>query len=128
MSNVTSTLEISTQHLVPAEVISDADPVLHLPLPDLANDAPDLTGHMYSSADVRYPLSNDECTAPYFEQLSVRTETPEFQNAKNRVAILVGESGLAANLKYIPEETIVLLDTSPDMNIFMEMYVDSLRT
>jgi hypothetical protein len=127
MAVETPGLELSQQHLAASELTQDVPTSMHLPLPELAQAAPNIDDFPYDYRYVQYPFSNDVCTASYFEQLAVRTETPEYRNAQNRVAVLVGESALAANLKYIPEETIVLLDSSPDMSVFMDIYVQTLR-
>ena len=80
------------------------------------------------SLQLRHPLSNDECTASYFEQMSARKFTQEYQDTRHPVALVVGESGLAANLKYIPEDTIVMMDISYKMCQYLDFYIESLRT
>jgi hypothetical protein len=101
--------------------------MIHPPLFDLEAAAPAVDSLRYRREKVIFPFSNDECTSEYFQQLTACTETAEYQQTQHRVALLVGESALAANLVHIPEETIVLLDISPDMNIFMQEYVRGLR-
>jgi len=96
-----------------------------IPLHALGNDAPaiDLTG---LDPIPRYPISNDE-SAPYFEQTQARTLSTEYRESTNRTAVVIGESSLMAALPYIPEETIVLVDSLPEMVAFMGRYVDALR-
>jgi|GEM_PF-977797 len=119
-------LEISEQAFASIDV-GEVDPIGHLPLENLYYEAPVLPPNWYDHTNVAFPFSNDE-SAPYFEAVQTRSATPEYQQAKNRVAIVVGESALAANLKYIPEETIIILDNSMDMCLFMDFYVSILRT
>lgn len=95
------------------------------PLHDLAEAAPPVLPH-YNLVLVDHPFSNDD-SASYFEQTLARANTPEFQEASNRVAVLVGESALMASLPLIPEETIILLDKSPDMTSYLSRYVAALR-
>jgi len=119
-------LEISEQVIVPTkgEVPLTTG---HRPLEELYYDAPVLPAEWYNPARVDFPFSNDE-SAVYFEATQTRSETPEYQQAKHRVAIVIGESALAANLKHIPEETILVVDSSEDMCLFMDFYVNGLRT
>ncbi len=120
--------ELSGQRVEPLPEAQSPELAFHTPLLDLAAEAPALYSLGYRSERVLFPFSNDECTAPYFDQLQVRTLTPEYQQARNRVAVVIGESGLAANLPFIPEDTIVVVDKSPDMCIFMQEYIAGLRT
>lgn len=119
--------EQTSQRLRSSSYEKSIEPTFRAPLFDLGEDAPSLN-LIYQPEKVVFPFSNDECSAPYFEQLQVRTETAEYQEATNRVAIVIGESGLAANLRFIPEETIVVLNDSSDMCDFMKDYVKGLRT
>ncbi len=101
------------------------------PLHALADIAPPLPGWVNLDA-VRYTISNDEAAsndgvAPYFVQIGVREHTAEYRDATNRVAVVIGESSLTAALPFMPEETIILLDRSPEMCAFMAKYVASLR-
>lgn len=112
-------LEISTQALEPVgdTVVSEAS---SRPLVELAAAAPSYdTEECYR---VAFSFSNDECAAPYFHHLQMRQFSPDFRSASNRIALLVGESSLAACLQFIPEETIVLLDQSPLMCEHMNNY------
>ncbi len=120
-------LEVSPQWLTVEGLVSTAGISFRVPLMDLQYVAPDVRGDPYHQGRVSFPFSNDVCTAPYCEQLVARTETREYQDAKQRVALLVGESALAANLKYTSEETIILLSDSPDNCLFMQQYVAGLR-
>lgn len=126
MLSPTSRLEISRQS-IPALTNETVSLGESRPLHELAAEAWQLDYDLYEPGHVRFPFSNDECTAPYFEQLQIRINTNDYRTAKNRVAILIGESSLAANLRYIPEETIILLDQSPDMGSYMGDYVEGLR-
>lgn len=117
-------IERSTQEIPRTEEAGQR--ALSLPLYDLADLAPPVS-QKYSLSDVRHPFSNDE-SAAYFDQAQSRSQTPEFQQATNRVAVLVGESSLMLNLPFIPEETIILLDSSEPMTSYMSDYVEALRT
>lgn len=97
-----------------------------LPLYDLEGVAPRIHHNLYTPNKVLYPFSNDE-NLPYFEQLRARTDLPEYRQASNRVALLVGESSLAAAIQYIPEDTILLVDQSFEMCVFMKRYIEALR-
>jgi len=119
-------LELSNQQFASGEFTTKT-PLDHLPLTDLESIAPDLSGFSYDRERVWNAFSNDECTAPYFEQLVARTETPEYQGAQNRVAVIIGESSLASNLRYIPEETIIWVDNSADKCIYHGEYLAGLR-
>lgn len=94
-----------------------------VPLYGLADHAPDISG---AGVEPDYPLSNDE-SASYFDQARARVALPEYQEATNRTAVVIGESALMATLQFIPEETIVVLDSSAEMCNFMDRYVDTLR-
>lgn len=76
-----------------------------------------------------FSFSNDE-SAAYYQQTSVRRDTSEFLTSSNRTALLVGEASLAAALggNLIPEDTIILVDTSQVHNAFMVRYIHALRS
>ncbi|MFI5271074.1 MAG: hypothetical protein ACHQT9_03460 [Candidatus Saccharimonadales bacterium] len=95
------------------------------PLHELIQNAPIIPSD-YSYGDVRYTFSNDD-SAGYFDQLQARSLTSEYREATNRTAVVVGESSLMAALPFIPEDTIVVIDNSPDMCAFMDHYVRLLR-
>lgn len=97
-----------------------------VPLHGLSEQAPVLPSD-YDPAEVKFSFSNDE-SATYFDQVRSRTALPEYQEATNRVAVVVGESSLAAALPYIPEETIIMVDQSPAMGAFMNRYIEGLRS
>lgn len=118
-------LEVSTQQLA-SQPNTEVSLAPSRPLHELVADAPGVPWP--EEAWITFPFANDECTAPYFKQLQARVETPGYQSASNRVALLVGESALAANLQYIPEETIILADRSSSMLLFMARYIDALRS
>jgi len=120
-------LEISKQILA-NPIMAEETLAESRPLHELADHAPTLPSRGYDLSEVYYPFSNDEAIAPYLAQLQARTQTAEYQAASNRVAVLVGESSLATNLKHIPEDTIILLDNSVDMCLFMANYIAGLRT
>jgi hypothetical protein len=94
-----------------------------VPLHDLADDAPGISA---AGLQPDFPLSNDE-SAAYFDQARARVALPEYQQATNRTAVVVGESALMGTLQFIPEETIVVLDSQAEMCSFMDRYVDTLR-
>jgi hypothetical protein len=123
----TPRLETSSQQLPSlAETVPPLAP--SQPLHGLAEAAWQLDHSLCIPENIPFPFSNDECTAPYVKQLSVREQSPDYRTATNRVALLIGESALAANLADIPEDTIVLFDKSPDMCTYMgETYVQQLR-
>jgi len=56
-----------------------------------------------------------------------RVHTAEYQGARNRVAVVVGESALMASIRHIPEETILILDKSSAMIGYMTDYIQALR-
>ena len=113
---------------IPASVLEYADPLTaREPLADFKAKAPNLLFHRYDADNVPYPFANDEFSNAFFRQLALREHTTSYQLARNPVAFLVGESALAANIHTIPEPTIVVFDRSPDMCLFMEMYVNALR-
>jgi len=96
------------------------------PLHELAHLAPAISPPSPLN-DVLYPFSNDDSIRSFREALR-RTDTEAYQQAKNRVAIVVGESALSTAIHWIPEETIVLLDDDEPMVGYMGGYVDALRT
>jgi hypothetical protein len=118
-------IEISTQTLTPHET-SVGLPGVNAPLHELALDAPVLADTKPKLSQVGCPFSNDDA-ARYFEQTQARTLTPEYIEANNRTALLVGESALASAIRFIPEDTIILLDSSREMCIYMGAYVKNLR-
>ncbi|HEY1085333.1 MAG TPA: hypothetical protein VGE34_01235 [Candidatus Saccharimonadales bacterium] len=120
-------IEYSSQVLAPFQPQHEESSVKP-PLAGVDLPYPDLSQFTYTPSSVTFPFSNDECSEPYFKQLSVRQHSHEYLAAQNQVALLVGESSLIANLHHIPESTIILLDISPDMCIFMQAYVNTLRT
>jgi hypothetical protein len=77
--------------------------------------------------DVYFPFSNDGDLAIYYKQLRARQYTPDYQNAINPVAVIIGEGSLAAALQYIPEPTIILIDKDPFMVDYMRQYRSMLR-
>lgn len=123
-------LEKSSQILTLGSV-SKPEAKLDMPMYDLAKIIYKRNNEPYTPFQpnqVRYPFSNDNFTGRGFKETLPRTLTGEYQVAKNRVALLIGESGLAANLRYIPEDTVILPDINRDMVKFMEIYISSLRT
>ena len=123
-------LEYTSQILTQAPV-SNVEVEPDVPMYDLAEviyERNNKTYQPFKPNSIRYPISNDTFTARGFRETLPRTLTGEYQAAKNRVALLIGESGLAANLRYIPEDTIVMPDINPNMVKFMEIYVSGLRT
>lgn len=124
MIHTEARFEISQQD-IPLENGVRPDTAPSRPLHELASWAP-----AYPEAciheNVGYTISNDE-SARYYDQLQLRTLTPDYLEATNRVAVLVGESSLASALPMIPEETIILLDQSPEMASFMAEYLACLQ-
>src|SRR5665213_33767 len=98
-----------------------------LPLHGLERQARSLIDTPFEPQMVGFPYANDE-SATYWEQAMSRIKTAEYQAATNRTALLVGESSLAAALPYITENTIVLVDANVHSCIYMQHYVDCLRT
>ncbi|MBL8122355.1 hypothetical protein JNM87_06435 [Candidatus Saccharibacteria bacterium] len=76
-----------------------------------------------------YAFSNDEL-ASYYAALKLRKVSPDFMLASNRVAVLIGESALAAALgeEMLPEETIIMLDVNKMHSAYMQHYIEALRT
>jgi len=94
------------------------------PLYDLLDAAPDLpVGY---APDVTYPFSNDDWL-PGFTKAQTRVQTPEYQAVANPVAMVIGESALAASIHLIAEPTILVVDASPAMVKHMGKYVRALR-
>ena len=96
------------------------------PLHQLAEHAPYLPDREYDPGAVRHPFSNDE-SAQYFDQTQARTLTGEYQEAGNRTALVIGESSLSSSIRYIPEDTIVIVDNELEMCLFMRQYVEGLH-
>jgi hypothetical protein len=126
-----SFIELSQQAVpvVPSDV--DEPPIgipTALPLQELADKAPRLPRRRIKlGPDLSFAFSNDE-SATYFDQTQARTSLPEYRSATHPVALVVGESALASSLRYIPERTIIALDKSRDVCLFMQMYVSNLRS
>lgn len=74
-----------------------------------------------------HPFSNDDLAAN-FADAADRAESPEYRETDHPVAVLVGESALMASLRFMPEDAILLLDNSPDMNAYMTRYIEALRS
>lgn len=121
-----SPIEYSRQNIPRTPEVEALDPAESRPLYELASVAPKGDLKEFRLGDIHYSFSNDEA-APYFDQLRIRSTFPEFQNATNRTAVLIGESSLIAALPYIEEDTIILLDKSPAMCEFMSRYVEGLK-
>jgi hypothetical protein len=96
-----------------------------MPLHGLEDKAP-LVNTYFDFDVVRHPFSNDE-SAAYWDQLRARTLTTEYREAANRTAVVVGESSLMAALPFIAEETVVVVDKSPDMIAYLDKYINALR-
>ena len=122
-------LELSRQ-TIPLTASSSPNLAPSVPLHSLAESAPKLSGLFrrarFDPNHIANVFSNDEA-ARSFEQTQARTALPEYRLATNRVALLVGESALAASIRYIPEETIIMLDASKNMSLFMRDYIEALR-
>jgi hypothetical protein len=125
MLETLSRIELSSQILNSSEVYAEML---------VSSDANQLTlqslndwKYLGRSQDAEFPISNDPCTGLYFDQLQVRATTPEYRAVKHPVALLIGESALAANLRFIPEPTIIMADYSPGMCNFLSIYIDSLK-
>jgi len=95
------------------------------PLHELAEQAPPLSP-IFRDHEIAFPFSNDDLESSFQTALE-RTRTPEYAEATNRVAILIGESALANNIQYIPEETIILVDNRMGMCQYLGTYIDTLR-
>lgn len=95
------------------------------PLHELKEHAP-VTPSEVVLGLVYFPFSNDD-SATYYDQVQVRTTLPEYREATNRTAVIVGEGSLMAALPMIAEDTIILVDQSEDMCAYMESYVEALR-
>jgi hypothetical protein len=100
-------------------------PAPSVPLHGLIDYAPDISGPVDYSR-LPFVFSNDESAASYDEARS-RLEDPDYTRATNRTAVIVGEGSLMAALPMIPEETIVVVDKSPEMCAYMARYVEVLR-
>jgi hypothetical protein len=119
--NIMPRLEISTQQLEPT-LQSTLGPAESRALPELTALAPSYELPAEHDFHPAYAFANDECAALQFEAAEARQLTPDYRGASNRVAVVVGESSLAATLEWIPEETIVLLDSSSLMCNYMNDY------
>lgn len=97
------------------------------PLFELASAAPSLFKLRMRHGSLSFAFSNDE-SAPYFEQTQARTALPDYQAAEHPVGMVIGESALAANLHFVPEPTVLIVDQNKDMVMFMQRYVEALRT
>lgn len=73
-----------------------------------------------------YPVSND-LSAHHYVEMAERAADPDFQAARHRVAVVVGEASLMAALPHIPEETVMVLDWAPAATGYMNEYRDALR-
>jgi hypothetical protein len=122
-------VEISRQHL-PSDAVGSRE-YFELapsrPLHELAAEAPALDDEPFKPWLTDFPRANDE-SAIYWRQTRARTETAEYQKATNRTALLVGESSLISALPYIPEDTIIIINNNPHSSIYMQHYIDALRT
>ncbi len=97
------------------------------PLHQLAEDAP-YVPEVSGQFQIEFPVSNDETAGHYFKEIKARTGLPEYEAATNRVAFLVGESSFISVITDIPEDTILLVDRSPEMCAYMTRYIEALRT
>jgi len=95
------------------------------PLYELQGEAPEIPQAVHDA--VVFPFSNDD-SIDSFKQARLRLGMPEYQDAQNRVAVLIGENALAAsNLAYLPEDTIVMLGNEPNEVRYMEKYCFNLQ-
>jgi hypothetical protein len=94
------------------------------PLYDLQQVAPELPA--WYASDVSFPFSNDDWH-PGFTTARARLQSPEYQAVAHPVAMVIGESALAASIHLITEPTILVVDTSPAMVKHMGKYVQALR-
>ncbi len=130
-SSPTSQLEVSNQIL---DTDSNQEEILSvynsdLPLFSFEQEAL-VSNNAYPdnlSTTAEFPFSSDAFSLPYFETTQSRRHTADYKQSRSKVAILIGESSLAANISLIPEKTIIVLDNSPSMIKFMQKYVESLR-
>lgn len=111
--------------VLPVHTPYDGESAPSVPLHSLVDLAPEIPESPYMPHGVYFPFSNDESPL-YFQQLVARTQTAEYQQATNRVALIVGESSLASAVQFIPEDTIVVLDSSDEMCVYIRDYVDSI--
>lgn len=121
-----SILEVSRQDVsIPLSVTHVVAP--SVPLLDLAKELP-ASPHEYTFADhdVPFLMSNDE-SARCFDMTMGRVDTAEYQEATNRVAVVVGESALAAALPMIPEDTIIMIDCLDTVCGYLQSYIEALR-
>jgi hypothetical protein len=121
--------EISHQKL-PSETVGELEYrefAPSLPLHQLEGQAPPLADRPFQHRLVGFHYANDE-SAVYWQQLAARVGSAEYQAATNRTALLVGESSLVSALPYIMENTVILVDANPQACMYMQRYVDALRT
>src|SRR5580698_5575672 len=117
-------IEVSSQEIpLTPDRISELAP--SVPLHHLVALAPAYSDGV-SMEETKYSFSNDE-SAAYFDQIQARTALPEYREAANRTAVVIGESSLMAALPFIAEDTIVVVDKSSNMCAFMGRYIDALR-
>lgn len=116
-----------SQQTVPS-IDADAERVPLAPsraLSELAAHAPVIPSELVLGL-VDFPFSNDDSPA-YYDQIQARTALPEYREATNRVAVIVGEGSLMAALPMIEEETVILVDSSQDMCTYMQRYIEALK-
>jgi len=119
--------EISFQNIPRAEEETDPYVAPSRPLYEIADASPlPHPGDKYRPGFL-FAFSNDE-SAPYYIQTQARRGTKEFQEATNRVALLIGEGALLPALQFIPEETVIIGDCNPEMIEFMGKYLAALHT
>lgn len=119
-------LPTSHQIIPPAQMAEHAGEYSRPPseLSDMnIGDTSELTFH---ATKAPWPVNIDKFARDYVES-ALRTETDDYQQANNRVAIVVGEGAFNTTILYIPEDTILLTDISRGACNYMQAYVDALR-
>lgn len=96
---------------------------MSLPIAELSAAAPPIHNE---GQEATFPFSNDNMRTSFIDALN-RKDTETYQAVENPVAILVGESALAANIQLIPEQTIVLIDKNHSTSLYMDRYAQALR-
>ncbi len=119
-------LELSTQLLSPDQ-IAEIPSAASRPLYELADTViDDGSGQNFYATKAPWPVNIDEFARAYVES-ALRTETVDYQQASNRVAIVVGEGAFNTSVLYTPEDTVLLIDISRGACRYMQSYSIALQ-
>jgi hypothetical protein len=96
------------------------------PLYELGQEAP-LIPRQVDADLTDFKFSNDDSIAS-FQDAWCRVESPEYQNVRNKVTVVVGEGALHTNIQYLPEQTIVMVGNEPEQVKYMDYYTFIFQT